>query len=241
VAKAAAIARSGQGGGLVALRGRARALPDAVPLISPDGELCLWFSRGAPLARRDSAGHSVRPFLLVDDSGACIVLPAGADISGHGPVAPPPAPTGPGGRADSVGRLDPPSGEGLLRNGDRIHVVGRFVAAASPAAIELQAQAAALVARTEASQAVLRSGDPLPFRDLRTAAAAGAAYVAAPARMRHGLALPVIAAPGASQPFLIRIGSEDGESGMYGMLAVVDCLVLVVSCSLVAWSMLAPG
>ena len=83
VAKAAAMARSGQGGGLVALRGRARALPDAVPLISPEGELCLWFEHGQQRAPRDSARHSVRPFLLVDDSGASVVvLPAGAEIHG---------------------------------------------------------------------------------------------------------------------------------------------------------------
>ena len=240
VAKAAAMAQSGHGGGLVALRGRARALPDAVPLISPDGELCLWFKHGEQFAHHYSASDSVRPFLLVDDSGECIVLPAGADISGQGPVPASPASSGIDGPTDSAGTQDLQAGERLLRNGDHIHVVGRFVAA-SPAAIELQAEAAALVARTEASQAVIGSGDPPPFRDLRTAAAAGAAYVAAPPRVRQHLALPVIAAPGASQPFLIRIGSDDGESGLYGMLAVVDCLVLVVSSSLVAWSMLVPG
>ena len=59
--------------------------------------------------------------------------------------------------------------------------------------------------------------------------------------MLGGLALPVIAAPGASQPFSIRIGIDEGEGALYGMLAVVDCLVLVVSSSLAAWSMLVPG
>ena len=48
-------------------------------------------------------------------------------------------------------------------------MTGRFVAA-SPEALALQAEAAALVARTEASQAQIRNGDPLPFRDLRSAA-----------------------------------------------------------------------
>jgi hypothetical protein len=51
----------------------------------------------------------------------------------------------------------------------------------------------------------------------------------------------VIAAPGATQPFVIRIGADDSESGVYGLLAVVDCLVLVVTSSLVAWSFLVPG
>ena len=240
VAKAAAMARAGSLSGLVALRGRARALPDAVPLISPDGELCLWFKHGEQFVHHYSASDSVRPFLLVDASGECIVLPAGADVTGTGSVPPAAARSGLPGTTDIDGTQDLQASERLLRNGDRIHVTGRFVAA-SPEALALQAEAASLVARTEASQAQFRTGDPLPFRDLRSAALAGAAFVAAPPLARHGLALPVIAAPGATQPFVIRIGSDEGEGGVYGLLAVVDCLVLVVTSSLVAWSMLVHG
>lgn len=240
VAKAAALAQAGQLAGLVALRGRARALHDAVPLISPDGELCLWFRQagqpGGPVHARDT----VRPFLLVDDSGECIVLPAGAEVTGQGPVPASALGARVPGRADAPGTPDPQAGERLLRNGDRIHVVGRFVAA-SPESLALQADTARLVARSEGSPAVLRNGDPLPSGDLRTAAQAGAAYATAPSRVRQGLPLPVIAAAGASQPFSIRIGSDEGEGGVYGMLAVVDCLVLVVSSSLAAWSMLVHG
>ena len=210
--------------GLVTLRGRARALPDAVPLISPDGELCLWFGPGA-----GGAPASVRPFLLVDDSGECIVLPAGADVQGQGPVP-----------AGAAGHVAGRPGERLLRNGDRIQVLGRFVPA-SPASLALQAQAAAQVARAEASQAVIRSGDPLPFRDLRAAALAGAAFVAAPPRMRPGLALPAVAAPEAGAPFVIRIASDEGEGAVYGMLAVADGVVMVVSSTLVACSMFLHG
>jgi len=206
------VVRAGQQAGLVTLCGRARALPDAVPLISPDGELCLWF------AGAHDQDASARPFLLVDDSGECIVLPAGAQVLGQGP---------------GVDRPGSSPGERLLRNDDRIQVTGRFVPA-SHESLALQAETAARVARIEASQAVIRNGDPLPFRDMRSAAAAGAAYVAAPPLARSGLALPVIAAPGAGQAFVVRIGPDEGEGGVYGMLAVADGVVMLVSSMLVA-------
>ncbi len=233
VSRAGALAQAGQLAASVTLRGRARALPDAVPLVSPDGELCLWFAGGDAAPSRDS----VRPFLLVDDSGECIVLPAGAEVTGNGSV---PASAARSGLGDGAAARGPRPAERLLRNGDRVQVVGHFVAA-SPESLALQAQAASLVARTEASQAQPRSGDPLPFRDLRSAALAGAAFVAAPPFARHGLLLPVIAAPASGQPLGIRIGADDGEGGVYGLLAVVDSVVLVVSSSLVAWAMLVPG
>jgi hypothetical protein len=195
VARASALAQAGQLAGMVALRGCARALPDAVPLISPEGELCLWFRHRERIGHRCS--DSVRPFLLVDDSGECIVLPAGADVTGEGPVPTSAGRSGLRGRTGIDDTRDLQASERLLRNGDRIHVVGRFVAA-SLQAVERQSHAA-------------------------------------------GLGFPVIASPGASQSFIIRIGSEDGEGGLYGMLAVLDCLVLVVASSRVAWSMLVPS
>ena len=193
IAQVNALAQSGELASLVALHGRARGLPDAVPLVSPNGELCLWYSTGHATAHRDS----VRPFLLVDDSGECVVLPADAEITGHVPVPSAAARTGDPDRARK-----PQAPECLLRNGDRVHITGRFVAA-SPEALVLQAQAGSLA--------------------------------------QHGLLLPVIAAPGPGQSLRIRIGSDDGEGGVFGMLAVMDCLVLLVSSSLVAWAMLVNG
>jgi hypothetical protein len=228
----------GEAGALVALRGRARALPDAVPLISPDGELCLWFEDDDAVGGREVTRGSVRPFLLEDGSGQCIVLPAGAQVMGWGSVSAEAARSRLPGSEEATGLPDA-AGERLLRSGDRIHVVGRFVPA-SPQALSLQAEAAALVARSEASQAQWRGGDPPPFRDLRSAAIAGAAFVAAPPLARHGLALPVIAAVG-TDSLIIRIGSDEIEGGVYGLLAVVDSLVLLVSSSLAAWGMLVPG
>jgi len=254
VTVARASARTEPAGTRVALRGRARALPDAVPLVSPDGELCLWF---APADGRGAQG-SVRPFLLEDATGRCIVLPAGADVRGTGPVSAVAArsrlPVGAGAAAgrsgdDSTGdaageraceHLCEHLCERLLRNGDRIHVVGRFVPASSQA-MRLQAEAASLVARREGTPAPLRGGDPPPFRDLRGAALAGAPFVAASLPADGGLDLPVIAAGAAGEPFVVRIGPDEAEGGVYGLLAVVDCLVLVVSCSLAAWSVLVHG
>ena len=195
IAQANALAQSGQLASIVALHGRARALPDAVPLVSPNGELCLWYGTGHAAPHRDS----VRPFLLVDDSGECVVLPADAEITGHVPV-PVPAAAASAGQRGRARRPQAP--ECLLRNGDRVHITGRFVAA-SPESLVLQAQAASLA--------------------------------------QHGLLLPVIAAPGPGQPLRIRVGSEDGEGGVFGLLAVMDSLVLLVSSSLIAWAMLVRG
>jgi hypothetical protein len=238
VSRASARAMTEPAGTRVALRGRAVALPDAVPLISPDGELCLWF---APVGGSAAQG-SVRPFLLEDATGQCIVLPAGADVRGTGPVSAAAARSRLPGSDDGVpgDASDDAGGERLLRAGDRIHVVGRFVPASSQALL-LQAETAALVARSEASQALLRGGEPAPFRDLRAAAQAGAPFVAAPPMVGRGLALPVIAAGNAGEPFEIRLGSDEAESGVYGVLAIVDVLVLVVSSSLAAWGVLVHG
>lgn len=238
VSRASARAMTEPGGTRVSLRGRAVALPDAVPLISPDGELCLWFG---PVAGPAAQG-SVRPFLLEDDTGRCIVLPAGAEVRGMGPVSAAAARSRlPNGVDDVPAQAsDDAGGERLLRAGDRIHVIGRFVPASSQALV-LQAQAAALVARNEGAQAPLRGGDPPPFRDLRTAAQAGAPFVAAPPLAGRGLALPVIAAGNPGEPFEIRLGSDEAEGGVYGVLAVVDVLVLVVSSSLAAWGVLVHG
>jgi hypothetical protein len=236
VTAAAALARAGRLDGPVVLRGRARALPDAVPLVSPDGELCLWFQQDASV-RGSAAGRSVRPFILADASGECLVLPAGAEVTGRGAVSIAAARSG---RAQLPESADPQAGERLLRSGDRIRVTGRFLAA-STQALALQAGAAAQVARSESAQAQLRSGDPPPLRDLRSAALAGAPFVAAPPLTPHALALPVISAAGDAQPLTIHIGREGGAGAFYGALAMVDGLVLVFASSLVACSMLLPG
>jgi hypothetical protein len=191
VSRAGALAQGGQSAGIVALHGRARALPDAVPLVSPSGELCLWFRTFNPGPQRDSA----YPFLLVDDSGECIVLPADAEVTGGpGPIAL--------ARRRSNGSAQGPH-ERVLREGDSVQVTGRFLAAPAESLVP-QAQAAAPLAP-------------------------------------HGSRLPVIAAPEPGEPLRMRIGADEGEGDVYGILAVVDCLVLLASSSLMAWSMFMPN
>ncbi len=193
VSQARVQALSGQGAGSVGLRGVARALPEAVPLVSPGGELCLWFRTGVYGAYHDS----VRPFLLVDESGECIVLPAGAHVTGHGALAAEAVRPAPG---EDRGRRPPGTPECLLRAGDRVRVSGRFVAVPVES-LALQVQAA-------------------------------------PEPTRHGLPLPVITASATGQPLVIRIGAEEEGRRVYGVLAVADCLVLLVSSSLAAWALL---
>ena len=72
--------------GRVSLRGRAQALANAAPLLSPDGAPCLWFTHSQQVMHRYDAFDSVRPFLLVDGSGQCVVLPAGAEITGSSKI-----------------------------------------------------------------------------------------------------------------------------------------------------------
>ena len=48
------------------------------------------------------------------------------------------------------------------------------------------------------------------------------------------VALPVVAGHGA-EPFIISIGSQDGEAGIYWLLAIVDALVLRVAAALYFW------
>src|SRR6185312_12801123 len=97
------------------------------------------------------------------------------------------------------------------------------------------------VARSEATQAPMRGGDPPPFRDLRAAAQAGAPFVAAPPLAGRGLALPVIAAGNPGEPLEIRLDADEEEGGVYGALAIFDGVVLLVSSSLAAWGVLVHG
>jgi len=219
--------------GLVALRGIAQPLPGDAPLISPNGEACLWFHHSERVMHRTEASDSVRAFLLVDDSGSVVVLPAGADITGSSR-----APMSPGAPrltevSDITGRGDSGSAnaERLLRAGDAVHAVGRFVPP-SEEALELQTQAAALAAREFVQRVVIRSRGEEAFRQARAADAPP--FPPAPP-VSAALALPVLASPEGAEPFIVSIGSSDGQGNLYGFMAVLDTLVLLGSGATLVW------
>lgn len=224
-----ALAQAGQ----VALRGRAQALPGAAPLTSPDGVACLWFKHSQQAMHQYNASDSVRPFLLVDDTGQCIVLPAGADVTGSSRQLPQSdvkqlpevkdiTGTGTGGYG---------TGERLLREGDDIHVVGWFTPA-SAEAMDLQMQAARLIAQTELPRVLMHSNDPAAFQRPRVA---GPSPLPAATPPSAPVALPVIGQPEGAAPFVISIASRDGQAGLYGFLAAVDALVLCAAAGNYGW------
>ena len=209
--------------GRVSLRGRAQALPGAAPLLSPDGVPCLWCTHSQQVMHRYDAFDSVRPFMLVDASGPCVVLPAGAEIDGGSKIV----------AARSAKLSDPTditgrgtagygTGERLLCEGDDLHVAGWFTPA-SAESIEQQMQAATLNVQVELPSVTIRGNDEAEFRK---AVAARQSMPLPPAPPPAApVALPVVAGHGA-EPFIISIGSQEGESGLYGFLAGVDGLVL---------------
>ena len=220
-----ALAQAGQ----VALRGRAQAMPGAAPLISPDGVACLWFKHSRQAMHQYNASDSVRPFLLVDDTGQCIVLSAGADVTGSSRQLPQSDVKQLPEVKDITGTGGYGTGERLLREGDDIHVVGWFTPA-SAEAMDLQMQAARLVAQAELPRVVLRSDNEATFQ---RALAAGTPPL--PSAPPSPVALPVIGQPKGTSPFIVSIASREGQAGLYGFLAAVDGLVLCAAAGNYGW------
>ena len=225
--------------GLVTLKGRAKPLPGDAPLLSPNGESCLWFHHSERVMHRTEASDSVRPFLLVDDSGAAVVvLPAGAEI--HGSSKQPLSPGAP--RMKEVKSIgdDPDSGsanaERLLREGDAVEVMARFVAP-SAEAIELQAQASLLAQREFVPRVVIRSNDRAAFQ---RALNEGPPPLPGPPPLSAPLALPVLAEPAGSDPFVIHIASSADGGSLYAFAAFLDLLVLLGSGGMLLWLMRHP-
>ncbi len=215
--------------GQIALSGVAKALPGAPPFTSPDGLACLWFDHTHRTRHHYNAEDSVRPFLLVDASGSCVVLPAGAEITGSSPSSPKTTPS----KIDIAGRQVGNYGERLLCEGDKVHVVGCFIPA-SAEAIERQRQTADLVVQSERARLVRQGTDPAEFERLRAAATPP---LPPPPPAPTPIALPVVCQPKGAAPFVISIASGEGQGGFYRFLAIVDVLVLCASGGIFLWLM----
>lgn len=216
--------------GMVALSGRAQPLPGHEPLMSPYGVPCLWYHHSERVIHRYEVEDSLRPFLLVDDSGSCIVLPAGADITGRDSQAGMPRKER---VADITGRTDnmPADSEDVLGVGETIHVVGWFTPA-SPQALQLQSDADRLAQKAFVPRVVVRSQNAGDFKRLL---AEGPPPMPAPPSPAAPLALPVIGATGTGgKPFIISIRASSGQGGFYTFLAAVDGL-LACATALAAW------
>ena len=217
--------------GRVSLRGKAAPLPGATPLLSPDGVPCLWFTHSRQVMHRYEAVDSVRSFLLVDAGGRCVVLPAGAEITGSSRITAA-RQAKLSDRTDITGRGSAGygSGERLLCEGDSVHVSG-WLTPASAEAIELQLQMTKLNEKVELPSLVIRSTDAAEFRQAMAARPASLPPVRPPAAP---MALPVVAGHG-GEPFVISIGSQDDESAIYGLLALVDVVVACIAAGLMLW------
>ena len=169
---------------------------------------------------RTHGSYWLQPFLLVDGSGSCVVLPAGADVTG-------------GHESATLGGR-----ERLILDGDTIYVAGNF----KPVSVET-AQQIQSIEPEPIRFAVNVSGDqPQDMSDMlqqaaqqaraatdQATAAAGSAYPAP--------ALPVVCAP-AIGPFIITAKDGATEEGWYGLLAWIDLSVLLGSCAMLAFLVL---
>jgi hypothetical protein len=208
--------------GYVALRGRAQPLPNRPPLTSPNGTPCVWYRHSHQTGTGAGSYHaadSVQPFLLVDESGKCIVLPAGANISGgqDGP--------GLGGR------------ERLIAEGDPIYVTGEFRPASSETVQQLQnvppEPLHASVSFAGDNPAEMGAAAQRAKERLHEAVAAKAAAASiAPLPV----ALPVICAPADRGPFMIA-ANKDGasEESWWRLLANMNGAILLGSSAMLSY------
>ena len=207
--------------GYVALRGTAQPMPNRPPFTSPGGEPCVWYYRSRP--SHGSSGYassdSAQPFLVVDESGQCIVLPAGADITGGHPG------TTPGWH------------EQLIVAGDPIYVAGEFRPLSSETLkqqqdVEPEPVQASVTLRFDSEEAMTaaKGQSEQLLKEALAAKTAAAAIRPAP------LALPVVCAPRGHGAFMISSNTDgSSEQSWYGLLARVNLALLLGSAGMLGY------
>lgn len=202
--------------GHVELIGTLRALP-GFPLHGPlSGESCVWYRywerRYTGIGWMRSAGETEAPFMMEDGSGACLVMPRGAEMTGLDPIS------RRKGNPRSPSKGDYEAMEWLLREGDEAHVVGRFsTLSGSSLDAFIDAQAAALFDALKAAPEGLEERFDL---DGSGNLEAGEWKLVRSQTRRHvrrafgdPRELHVIEKPADGRPFLLRRGEEGEASG----------------------------
>ncbi|NTU50599.1 MAG: hypothetical protein HGA87_06990 [Desulfobulbaceae bacterium] len=202
--------------GEVAFRGKAQPLPNWPALTSPNGTPCLWYKHTETGVRIYNASDSVQPFLLVDDSGSCIVLPSGAEISGgHDP--------------QSLGGT-----ERLILAGDTIYVAGCFKLA-SP-------ETAKLIQNVKPEpfhiRVTVNTDNPKERSEALERAEQEFYERAEQSRANTPTDLPVVCAPNLG-PFFITADDGKNDADWYGLLTWVNLVVLLGSTVMLAYLYLA--
>lgn len=202
--------------GDLAFRGKAQPLPNWPVLSSPNGTPCLWYKHTETGVRIYNASDSVQPFLLVDDSGSCIVLPAGANITG-------------GEESQSVfGK------ERLIQAGDMIYVAGCF----KPASPETEK----LVQNIEPELLSLRvnvsSDSPNGLADEVERHKQEIRERQTESPVKVPIDLPVVCSPDLG-PFFITADDGKNDADWYGLLTWVNLVVLLGSTVMLAYLCLA--
>lgn len=117
--------------GYVELAGRSRSLPGR-PLAAPlSGEPCVWHRYRVERYEGDEwsieeEGESEAPFMLEDASGACLVLPQGAEMTGLKAATWYNDEIGDARSWHVINRGDRKKTEWLLREDEEVHALGKF-------------------------------------------------------------------------------------------------------------------
>lgn len=190
--------------GFVALKGRAQPLPNVEPLQAPSGEPCVWYYYRSGSGDSYYSIDSPRPFLLVDDSGQCLIDPIGASFS----------------------RVSSGHNEDMIRAGDRLYVAGQLRPYSAETLVRTLPPEPLNVSVTydDGDDAKARRELEHRMRERIDAQKRRPAIISLPA-------LPIVSAPDFAGEFVIVGGDADngGEGDSYRLLAYANAVTALVS------------